>query len=121
MHITPEKAIQAIVLIENGHSQRIVARRLNLTGAAVRRVCERYEETGSFHHQSGTGRKRCTTERDDRFIVSKSLRNRRLNAVQVQQELREVREVNISQWTVRGRLQESSLISKNPATCPSPL
>ncbi|KAF2900317.1 hypothetical protein ILUMI_05869, partial [Ignelater luminosus] len=72
MHTTPEKAAQAIVLFENGHSQRIVARRLNMTRAAVRRVCKRYEETGSFHRRPGRGRKRCTIEHDDRFIVSKS-------------------------------------------------
>ncbi|KAF2904235.1 hypothetical protein ILUMI_01931 [Ignelater luminosus] len=62
-----------------------------------------------------SGRKCCITERDDRFIVSKSLRNRRFDAVQVQQELREVRGMHISQWTVRLRLQQSNLTPKNPA------
>ncbi|KAF2892524.1 hypothetical protein ILUMI_13652 [Ignelater luminosus] len=66
----------------------------------------------------GTGRKRYTTESDDRFIVSKSLRNRRLIAVQVQRKLREVRGVNISQWKVKRRLQESNLTPKDTATGP---
>lgn len=118
MHTKPEKAAQVSALIENGLSQRVVAQRLNMTRSAVRRVCTRYEETGSFHRRPGTGRKRFTTERDDRFIISTILRNRRLNAVQVQQQLREVRGVAISQWTVRRRLQESNLIPKQPATGP---
>ncbi|KAF2900366.1 hypothetical protein ILUMI_05820 [Ignelater luminosus] len=58
MHSTREKPDQVIVLIENGHSQRTVARRLNMTLAAVRRVCKRHEEIGSFHRRPGTGRKR---------------------------------------------------------------
>lgn len=118
MHTTAQKAAQVIVLIENGLSQRDVAEQLDMTRAAVRRVCQRYEETGSFHRRPGTGRKRSTTARDDRFIVSTTLRNRHLNAVQVQQQLYEVRRVAISQWTVRRRLQESNLTPKTPAIGP---
>lgn len=115
MDTTPEKAAQVIALIENGLSQRAVAVQLDMTRAAVRRVFQRYEETGSFHRRPGTGRKRFTTARDDRFIVSTILRNRHLNAVQVQQQLREVRGVVISQWTVRRRLKENNLTSRVPA------
>ncbi|ENN74454.1 hypothetical protein YQE_08960, partial [Dendroctonus ponderosae] len=85
-----------------------------MTRGAVRRVCKRYEETGSLHRRPGTGRRRLTTARNDRFIVSTILRNRHLNAVQVQQ-LRDVRGVAISQWTVRRRLQENNLTPKTPA------
>lgn len=118
MHTTPEEAAQVIALIGNGLSQRTVARQLSMTRAAVRRVCQRYEETGLFHRRPGTGRKRFTTALDDRFIVLSSLRNRRLNAVQVQQQLREIRGVVISQWTVRRRLEESNLTSRTPAIGP---
>ncbi|XP_030749334.1 uncharacterized protein LOC115877329 [Sitophilus oryzae] len=104
MHTSPEKAAQVIALIENGLKQRAVARQLHMTRGAVRRVFERYEEIRSFRRRPGTGRKRYTTDRDDRFIVSTMLRNRRLNAIQVQQQLRETRGVTISQWTVRRRL-----------------
>lgn len=70
MHTTLQKATQVIALIENGLSQRAVARQLDMTRAAVRRVCQLYEETGFFHRQPGTGRKPFTTDRDDRFLVS---------------------------------------------------
>ena len=118
MHTSPEKAAQVIALIENGLKQRAVARQLHMTRGAVRRVCERYEETRSFRRRPGTGGKRYTTDRDDRFIVSTMLRNRRLNAIQVQQQLRETRGVTISQWTVRRRLKESNMTPKTPAIGP---
>ncbi|ERL88653.1 hypothetical protein D910_06037 [Dendroctonus ponderosae] len=91
MDTTPQKAGQVIALIENGLSQRAVARQLDMTRAAVRKVCKRYEEAGFFHRRAGTCRGRFTTIRDDRFIVSTTLRNRHLKAVQVQRQLRELR------------------------------
>ncbi|XP_030766987.1 uncharacterized protein LOC115890790 [Sitophilus oryzae] len=113
MHTSPEKVAQVIALIENGLKQRAVARQLHMTRGAVRRVCERYEETRSFRRRPGTGRKRYTTDSDDRFIMSTMLRNRRLNAIQLQQQLRETRGVTISQWTVRRRLKESNMTPQN--------
>ncbi|KAF2888620.1 hypothetical protein ILUMI_17553, partial [Ignelater luminosus] len=80
-----------------------------MTRAAVQKVCERYEETGS-----GPGRKPVQPSAMTALLCQRQ----RLNAVQVQQELREVRGVNISQWTVRRRLQESNLTPRNPATGP---
>ncbi|KAJ8949558.1 hypothetical protein NQ318_016188 [Aromia moschata] len=118
MRTTPQKAAQVIALVEIGLSQRAVGLQLDMTRAAVRRVYQRYEETGSFHRRPGIARKRSTTARDDRFIVSTTLRNRHLNAFQVQQQLREVRRVVISQWTVRRRLQESNLTPKTLAIGP---
>ncbi|CAG9136950.1 unnamed protein product, partial [Plutella xylostella] len=59
-----------------------------------------------------------TSERDDRFIVSTSLRNRHLTGVDVQQELRRVRQVAVSEWTVRRRLKEANLTPKRPASGP---
>jgi hypothetical protein len=61
---------------------------------------------------------RYTSERDNRFIVSTSLRNRRLNAVQIQRELRDIRGLAVSEWTVRRRLQETNLTPRRPATGP---
>jgi hypothetical protein len=81
-------------------------------------VYQRFQDTGSFNRRPGTGRRRYTSERDYRFIVSTSLRNRRLNAVQIQRQLRDVRGVAVSEWTVRQRLQETNLTPRTPATGP---
>lgn len=56
MDTTPEIAAQVVILIQNGHSQRDVARRLHMTGSAVERICQRHEETASFNRQPGIGR-----------------------------------------------------------------
>ena len=75
-------------------------------------------ETGAFTRRLGSGRSRVTSQRDDRFIFLTSLRNRRLNGVKIQQQLRDLREVNISQWTVRRRLRERNMTPHPPATGP---
>lgn len=59
-----------------------------------------------------------TSEGDDRFTVSASLRNRHLTSVDVQQKLRHVREVTVSEWAVRRRLRDANLTPKRPATGP---
>jgi hypothetical protein len=57
---------------------------------AVQNVYQRYEETGLITRRPGSGRKRVTTRRDDRFLVSTSLRNRHTAAPRTAQELREL-------------------------------
>lgn len=118
MDTTSDEAAQAVILLREGQSQRQVASALNMSQSAVSRVYRRYQETGNFNRRRGSGRKRCTSERDDRFIISTSLRNRALTGVQVQQELRETRGVAVSGWTVRRRLKAASLEPKRPATGP---
>ncbi|CAH2264048.1 jg16410 [Pararge aegeria aegeria] len=57
-------------------------------------VKKRYLETGGYIRRTGSGLRRKTTVRDDRFIVSTSLRNRHRSAVEGQHMLRDVRNVN---------------------------
>jgi hypothetical protein len=78
---TPEVAAQVVACTQLGHSQRFVAQQLNLSRSAVRRVYQRFQDTSSFNRRPGAGRRRYTSERDDRFIESTSLTNRRLNAI----------------------------------------
>lgn len=118
MDTTPVEAAQAVALLQQGLSQRTVARQLNLSRSAVQRVYRRYLETGAFNRRPGTGRPRATTQRDDRFITMTILRNRRQNAVQVQQQLRNVRGVAVSARTVRRRLCEQNLTPYRPASGP---
>lgn len=118
MDTTPSEAAQAVALLQAGLGQREVARQLNLTRSSVQRVFQRFQATGAFSRRPGTGRVRSTSEQDDRFIVVNSLRNRRLNAVHLQQKLRETRNVSISRWTVRRRLAEKNLTSHKAANGP---
>ncbi|CAG9138695.1 unnamed protein product [Plutella xylostella] len=113
-----KKLLKLLPLLQQGLSQRAVAAQLHLSQSAVSRVYRRFQETGAFNRRPRTGRHRCTSERDDRFIVSTSLRNRHLTGVDVQQELRRVRQVAVSEWTVRRRLKEANLTPKRPASGP---
>lgn len=118
MDTTPDEAAQVVALLEQGLSQRVVAAQLGLSQSAVSRVYRRFRETGAFDRRPRTSRHRCTSERDDRFIVSTSLRNRHLTSVDVQQQLRRVRGVAVSEWTVRRRLKAANLTPKRAATGP---
>lgn len=118
MDTTSERAAQVVALLEKGHSQREVARVLNISQSAISRVYRRFQETGNFHRRRESGRRKFTSERDDRFTVSTSLRNQSLTGVQVQQELRETRRVAVSKRTVRRRLKEANLTPKRTASGP---
>ena len=113
----PEVA-RIVALLETGMSQRNVAHTCEVSRSTVQYVYKRYLETGGHIRRSGSGRGRKTSARDDRFIVSTCLRNRHRSAVEVQTMLRQVRNVNVSEWTVRRRLREQNLKPYRPATGP---
>lgn len=84
----------------------------------MRRVYQRYVETGGYVRRHGGGRHRVTSQQDDRFLFMTSLRNRHLNAVQLGQQLQRARNVSVSRWTVRRRLAAGGLTAHRPATGP---
>ncbi|KAL0839685.1 hypothetical protein ABMA28_016338 [Loxostege sticticalis] len=81
MSLSPEECTRIITMLE-GRSQRSTARTVGVSLSTVQRVLQRFQETGMNIRRPGNGRPRCTTVREDRFIVSTMLRNRHLTAVQ---------------------------------------
>lgn len=118
MDTTADEAAQVIALLQSGMRQCDVARQLNLSRFSVRRVYQRFLETGGHVRRHGSGRRRCTSERDDRFIVSTSRRNRFSNAVELQQQLQAARRTTVSVSTVRRRLREKKIAAHRAATGP---
>lgn len=118
MDTTVDEAAQVIALLQSGMRQCDVARQLNLSRFSVRRVYQRFLETGGYVRRHGSGRRRCTSERDDRFIVSTSLRNRFLNAVELRQQLQTANRRTVSVSTVRRRLGERKIAARRAATGP---
>lgn len=109
---------RAVTMIEEGHTYRSVSQALGVSVSVVHRNVQRYRETGSYVRRRGQGRHRATTDQDDRFIRVQTLRNRRQTAVQTQNLLREIRDVRVSERTVRRRIKELGLNSRVPAKAP---
>lgn len=55
---------------------------------------------------------------DDRYVVSNSLRDRHRTAVQIRNNLRDVRNINVSANTIRRTLAEQNLFSRRPVAVP---
>ncbi|CAH2105472.1 unnamed protein product [Euphydryas editha] len=91
MDTSSEQVAQIVALVREGLDQRTIARNLNLNQSTASRVYRRFLNRGSYEKRPGSGRTRATTNRNDRFIVSTSLRNRFLTSVNIKTELSEVR------------------------------
>lgn len=118
MRLSAEDSAKAVALVEDGRSLRYVARLLHCTHTAVRKCVQRFRETGRNTRRPGSGKKRKTTAADDRFVTLRMLRNRTSTSVEARNQLREVRGVNVSVWTVRRRLAEVGLTACRPAHGP---
>ena len=55
-------------MIEDGFSQRWVARTLGVFPSVVNRLWARYLETVSYNRRPEQGRPRATTDRQDRYL-----------------------------------------------------
>ena len=56
---------QAVGLHQEGISARETARRLGVSDSVIRRLLERFQDTGSTDERHRSGRSRCTTRRQD--------------------------------------------------------
>jgi transposase len=117
-HLTHEEAIQALALLQDGRSQRYVARVLGVNHSTIVRLAQRHQETGSVDRRPGQGRRRVTSVRDDRFLRLTALRSRHCTARLLQSEMLAARDVEISLQTVRNRLREDNIRAHVPARAP---
>lgn len=118
MPLSPVEVAQAVALVGDGRSIRYAARVLGTNPSTVCRAVQRFRQTGTFNRRHGSGRRRTTQARDDRFIMLTVLRNRHTTAVETRNLLEQVRGVNVSERTIRRRFEESGLTSRRPATGP---
>lgn len=113
-----EDVAKIVALYEDGRSVRYIAASLNIARSTVHYAINRYRATGEFVRRAGSGRPRSTNQRDDRFIVSSVLRDRRLTSRIIAGRLAEVRGRLVSSKTISRRLKETGLRSRRPATGP---
>lgn len=108
----PETASRAVVLLQEGNSQRSVASRLGVSRHAIRNVWERYQETGSVARRRGGGRNRATTSQEDRYVRLTARRERTVTARTLQNRLRDATGTRVSDQTIRNRLHEDQQRSR---------
>ncbi|KAI5087835.1 coiled-coil domain-containing protein 86 [Silurus meridionalis] len=70
-----------------GQSVRKIGKTLKVSPSAVTKTIKRYKETGSHADRPRKGRPRVTSAAEDKFIRVTSLRNRRLTAAQIRDQV----------------------------------
>ena len=111
-YISPETRQSILVLRNEGYSMREIAKKLKISYKAVSYSLHRKAQTGSNQNRKRSGRPRCTTEQEDKYIRVSSLRNRRLTSPQLAASLNSTRKTPVSTSTVKRRLRDAGLLSR---------
>lgn len=117
-HLSHLDTVRAVQMVEDGLSQRRVARILGVSPSVVNRLWNRYVDTGSHQRRPGQGRPRATTAVQDRYLRTLSLRNRLSTARSLRNDFQMATGVRLCNQTVRNRLHSDSLRARRPATGP---
>ena len=110
--LSKEKRVAIITLTNEGQSVRKIAKTLNVSPSAVAKTIKRYNKTGSHEDCPRKRRPRVTSAAEDKFIRVTSLRNRKLTAAQIRDQMNATQSSSsrhISRTTVKRRLPESGL------------
>jgi transposase len=117
-HLSEIGVVKLVTLLQEGHSQQEVARRLGVSQSVVSRAWRRYRETGIYHRRQGQGRKRKTTYAEDRLLGISAKRKRFCTARELKNDLQLATGTTVSTDTIRRRLSEAELKPYRPATGP---
>ena len=103
-----------LVLRNEGYSMWEIAKKLNISYNAVYDSLHRTEKTVSKQNRKRSGRPRCTTEQEDKYIRVSSLRNWRLTSLQLAASLNSTCKTPVSKSTVKRRLRDAGLLGRVP-------
>ncbi|CAI9728451.1 N-acetyltransferase 6 [Octopus vulgaris] len=95
-------------------SEAAIARKLGVARRTIQCLFKKYEETRSAADKKGRGRKRLTTQQEDRMLIRKSLYNRRATSRQLAEEMQKMTGKQLSTTTVKTRLLEAAPYSPKP-------
>ena len=85
-----------------------IAKKLKISYNGVYYSLQRTAQTGSNHNRKRSGRTRCTTKQEDKYITVSSLRNRHLTGPQLAASLNVTRKMS----TVKRRLRDAGLLGR---------
>ena len=106
---------QSILVLRNeGYSISEIAMKLKISYSSVYYSLHRTAQTGSTQNGKKSGRPRCTTEQEDKYIRVSSLTNRRLTSPQLAASLNSTRKTPVSMSTVKRRLRDAGLLGRVP-------
>jgi transposase len=97
---------QIVTWREAGDSLRTIAAKLNRSAPCILKFLQKFESLGTSARQSGSGRPKKTSERDDRAIVREVQKDRFVSAKQIKANL------NLSgvhERTIRNRIREHGM------------
>ena len=98
-------------------SPGLAAKEIRCSKSTARHWLETFEETGDVMDKPGRGRKRKTSESEDKKIVEASTSSPEASSVKLSHTL-EVQGVNVSATTIQRRLHEAGFICASPLLKP---
>ncbi|UYV64260.1 hypothetical protein LAZ67_3000095, partial [Cordylochernes scorpioides] len=104
---------RAIGLKEAGWSNRLIARHLCRSDAAIRRCWQKWVNNRRMQRQDGSGRPRSTTEWEDRAIVRMAVAAPESTLSTIQR----MTGTQVSKMTINRRLRERNLRARRPLRC----
>ncbi|CAC5358245.1 unnamed protein product [Mytilus coruscus] len=113
--LNPGQREQAIGRVNAGRRPQVVANAFNCNIRTIQRLRERYNATNSPNDRPRTGRPRVTTLHQDRYILRQ---HRFLCATHTPRQTIYINQRQISEETVRRRLNSRNFICRRPARGP---
>jgi len=118
MVLSEQQKIDIICLKRQNFSNVAISKHVKCGVSAVRRFWLRYQQDKSLRRRAGSGRRRKTTDRDNRLIARMALNKRFITGSEIASQLASTSGLQISKWTVNRRLKEAGLQARRPAKKP---